>query len=159
MARIGGAMRAATAWGGRTVALFAMAAATVGCQTPALDVQRAELRAAHERITALEADLAQMDTAEPAAREGRGQRLESERHALEWQQRDVPDKVRGKIFDRPEQLLAALAGELVELRPGEGGDSAILRLRERGPRLIGEIDLRDLPDDSVATLQFSRRAG
>lgn len=149
-------MRAARGWVGPTVAFFAMAAAAAGCQSPAVDVQRAELQTAHERIAALEADVARREAAKPGAEDRRRQRREWKRQALDWQRRDVPAKIRGEaaVHDRPEQLLAALAGELIELRPGEGGDSAILRLREHGPRYIGEIAVRDLPDDSVATLQF-----
>ena len=77
----------------------------------------------------------------------------SKPHALDWQQRDVPDSV-GAGFDRPEQLLAALAGELIDLSPGEVGTNAVLRLRPKGSGFIGEITVRDLPDDSAAALQF-----
>ena len=42
---------------------------------------------------------------------------------------------------------------LGRLGPGEGGDYARRRLHENGKRLVGEILVDELPDDSVAAYE------
>lgn len=73
-----------------------------------------------------------------------------------WQGLPIPANVRGGVagFERPDKLLATLAAEFIDLSPGEGGDYARLRLHQNGQRLIGEILVDGLPDDSVAAYEL-----
>jgi hypothetical protein len=119
-----------------------------GCGASAADGDAAENQAGSEQTI----DRAAPKPGAPAT-ETAGQ-AEWQPEPTTWHDRDFPDGVSDARFERPEQVLAAVAGELVSLGGSEGGERAILRLVERGEAVLGEIAVQDLPDDSVAAQEL-----
>jgi hypothetical protein len=138
----------------RTVAgVCCVAMLLSACQGPEPRQDDGQLRTAREQITELQDALARARTTAPN-HEGAGEdRTAATATPLDWQDREIPAAAR-RGFEHPQQLLGVLAGEVISLRTGEGGDSALLRLLPRAGGFVGDIVERNLPDDAAGAHQY-----
>lgn len=135
-------------------AAMCVVAVISGCEMGGTADDEQQRQSDQARIAELESELAARPKAEPATERAAPQLTKL--HRTDWQDRDIPERLRaGKAaFRRPDKLLAALAVEVIDLMPGEGGQAAVLRLRPDGDRFIGQISVDELPDDSVASYEL-----